>query len=218
MERRKKLIRFILATGSLTGWFAIIMQLYLIIINRVTSIPETIIRYFSFYTILTNILVATCLIVSLLKPASNLGRLFLRSTTITAIAVYITVVGLVYNLILRSLWEPRGMQRMVDELLHSFIPVLFIVYWFLFNPKTTLKWKNAFLWLVYPLIYLIYILLRGASSGFYPYPFVNAGTLGYQQVALNCFFLFLVFLALSFGFIYIHKMIQKKSFIGKPTI
>ena len=208
---KKPLIRFILTIGSVTGWFAVIMQLYLIIINRVTSIPETIIRYFSFYTILTNILVAICLTISLLKPASNLGKLLLRSTIITAIAVYITVVGLVYNLILRSLWQPQGMQWLVDELLHSFIPVLFIVYWFLFKPTTRLTWNNAFPWLLYPVVYLIYVLLRGALSGFYPYPFVNANTLGYPEVALNCFFLFLVFLALSFGFISIHKIFKEQN-------
>ena len=202
--------RIIATTGAVTGWIAVIMQLYLIIINRATPIPETIIRYLSFYTILTNILVAICLTVSLLAPASNWGRFFLRSSTVTAIGVYITVVGLVYNLVLRSLWQPHGMQQLVDELLHSFIPLLFIVYWFLSKPTTELKWKNALPWLLFPLIYLLYILLRGAFSGFYPYPFVNAQTLGYQQVALNCFLLFLTFLALSFGFIFIHKIIKEK--------
>ena len=210
-QKPARLIQVILGIGAIVGWFAIIVQLYLIIVNRVASVPETIIRYFSFYTILTNILVALCFTVSLLKPSSYWGRFFTRTTTVTAITVYISVVGLVYNLILRFLWKPEGMQWLVDELLHSVIPVLFIIYWFLFTPKTGLKWKNAFAWLAYPLVYIIFILLRGKLSGFYPYPFIDVTSLGYSQVFLNCFFLFLTFLLFSFVFIFIAKIMSKSS-------
>lgn len=45
---------------SILGWFALGSQLYLIIQNRIVSVPETVVRYFSFFTILTNLLVAIC--------------------------------------------------------------------------------------------------------------------------------------------------------------
>jgi hypothetical protein len=198
-----------LTTGSLTGWFAVIMQLYLILVNRAAGVAETLIRYFSFYTILTNILVALCFTISLLSPRSQRGRFFSRSTTITAIAVYITIVGVVYNLILRSLWQPEGMQRFVDELLHSLIPILFIIYWLSVQPKSELRWKDAFGWLAYPLVYVLFILFRGNLSGFYPYPFVDADKIGYNAVLLNCLFLFLAFTGLSLILILIHKMMRR---------
>ncbi|HKH63281.1 MAG TPA: Pr6Pr family membrane protein [Flavitalea sp.] len=209
MQGRTTLTQITLAVGSLTGWFAVITQLYLIIVNRVTGITETLIRYFSFYTILTNILVAVCFTISFLRPKSSLGRFFAHSTTVTGIAVYITVVGLVYNLILRSLWQPQGLQRLVDELLHSLVPILFLIYWLLSQPKSALRWKDAFGWLAYPFLYLLYVLFRGNLSGFYPYPFVNADTLGYSAVFLNCFFLFVAFAGLSMVLIFIHKMLTK---------
>jgi hypothetical protein len=37
-----------------------------------------------------------------------------------------------------------------------------------FVSKQKLAWKDILPWLVYPLIYLIYILIRGASFGVYP--------------------------------------------------
>jgi hypothetical protein len=210
MEQRNKVIQIMLVIGSLTGWFAVVVQFYLIIVNRVTTITETITRFFSFYTILTNILVALCLTICLFGPLSYLGRFFLRGTTVTAITVYITVVGLVYNLVLRALWKPEGIQRLVDELLHTIIPVLFIVYWFLSKRKADLQWKSAFPWLAYPLVYLGFVLIRGEISGYYPYPFLQVTSLGYDQVFLNCFFLFLGFLLISFAFIAINKMTQKR--------
>ena len=134
-EERIKAKKIFLAIGALTGWLAILLQLYLIILNRVASVPETIIRFFSFYTILTNILVAVFFTVLLLKLNSLLGRFFSQPHIATAIALYITIVGIVYNVILRFLWQPQGLQWIVDELLHTVIPLFFIFYWLIFARK-----------------------------------------------------------------------------------
>ena len=89
------------AIAAAIGWIALILQLYLIIINRTASIPETLLRYFGFFTILTNILVAVSLTMVYLKGISENGHFLTRPKTLTATAVYITIVGLVYNVILR---------------------------------------------------------------------------------------------------------------------
>jgi len=133
--QHSKSLKLLLVIIVISGWFAIIAQFYLIIKNRVASIPETIIRFFSFFTILTNIFVALCCTLLLLNPNSGLRNFFSKQNTFTAIAVYITIVGVVYNLILRFLWKPEGLQWIVDELLHTAIPILFILLWFFFIPK-----------------------------------------------------------------------------------
>lgn len=193
------------------GCFALAAQFYLIIVNRVASIGETVIRYFSFFTILTNLLVAVCCTSLLLLPSSKLGRFFSRATTLTAITVYISVVAIIYNIILRFLWKPEGLQLIVDELLHTIIPIVFLVMWFIFTNKATLKWQNIFPWLLYPLIYIAYILMRGTLSGFYPYPFINVTELGYNKVLINSIGILFVFLFLSFLFVGIVKLRTKKS-------
>ncbi|MFP5079193.1 Pr6Pr family membrane protein [Pedobacter sp. JCM 36344] len=200
-----------LMIGATITWFAIGLQFYLIILNRVEAVPETIVRFFSFYTILTNILVALCLTVLLLKPNSRWGNFFSRPNALTAITIYIAVVGILYNLILRQIWNPEGFQRVADELLHVVIPLLFILYWCIFAPKAGLGWKNAFPWLIYPLIYAIYILFRGALSGFYPYPFIDVNALGYNTVLLNSVGLFIGFFLLSLLFIAITKAVSRRN-------
>lgn len=195
----------------LLGWFALIVQFYLIILNRATSIGETIIRYFSFFTILTNLLVALCFTFLLWKSKSRAGLFFSKPKTLTAITVYILIVGLVYNTILRFLWEPKGLQLIVDEILHTIIPVLSVFFWYKYvNPKQ-LKWKDAFPWLIYPLIYLLLILIRGAMSGFYPYPFIDVNTIGYGKVFINSGILTVCFLFFSFLFIAIGKHSHNKN-------
>jgi len=186
--------RLYLSALSITAWAAVVLQLYLILVHRVASVPETLLRFFSFFTILTNILVALCCTLVLLKPGSGWGAFFARPQTLTAITLYIAVVGFIYNTILRMLWSPQGLQFVVDELLHSVVPVLFILFWFFFVPKNSLHWKGIFPWLLYPALYCIFILARGAVSGFYPYPFVNVIELGYGRVLLNAAGIVVVFL------------------------
>src|SRR5882762_1016253 len=132
----------VLGIGAILEWLAILLQFYLHIQNREASASETVIRFFSYFTIQCNLIIACCYTVNLLSPLSATGRFFSRPSTQTAIALYIIVVGLVYNIILRSLWAPQGLQYIVDLLLHTLLPLLFTVYWLLFVPKASLTWKN----------------------------------------------------------------------------
>ena len=205
-KQSAKIILFIIA---ILGWFAVITQLYLIIANRQVSVTETLFRYFAYFTVDTNIIVALCFTFILLDPKYRLGNFFSRPATITAITVYITIVGIVYNVILRSQWTPTGLQMIVDELLHTAIPVLVIMFWLVFVPIEELKWKNAFPWLIYPAIYMIYALIHGAITKFYPYPFVDVNELGYNKALINTGGVLLVILILSLALIGTGKLMKK---------
>ena len=209
IEKTTKARQTFLMTGAAITWFAVLLQLYLIILNRVSPVPETIIRFFSFYTILTNILVAICYTVLLVKPNSRSGIFFSQPGVLTATTIYITIVGVLYNLILRQLWSPVGYQRLADELLHVVTPLLFILYWYLFAPKAGLGWKNAFPWLIYPFVYAVFVMFRGSFSGFYPYPFIDANAIGFEKVLINSVGLLIGFFLLSLLFIVITKAMSK---------
>lgn len=181
--------------GASVAWFGVLTQLYLIIVNRVVSVPETIFRFFSYFTINTNILVALCLTFIGAGIKTRMGRFFSRPSAVTAITVYIIIVGLVYNTILRSLWQPQGLQMIVDEILHSVTPVFFILFWVIFTPTEELKWKHAVSWLIYPFVYILYALLLGAITKFYPYIFVDVNRHGYFKALSNTgLVLFAIFL------------------------
>jgi hypothetical protein len=212
MERQStKAEQIYLTIGAVIGWFSVISQFYLNMVNRQVTIPEAVIRYFSYFTILTNILVALCFTVLSLKGKSNWRKFFSRPKVLTAIAAYISFVGIVYNILLRHLWNPEGLQLIVDELLHSLIPILFILYWLIFVTKTELEWKNTLPWMIYPLVYLLYVLTRGALSGFYPYPFIDVNNLGYSNVLINDGGLMIAFMVLSLIFVAIGKLMSRSS-------
>lgn len=100
---------------------------------------------------------------------------------LTAIAVYITIVGVVYQVLLRHIWQPTGLQKLVDELLHAVNPVLVIIYRISYEQMQHLHYRQVGRWLIYPLVYLVFILIRGYFSRFYPYPFIHASGLRYAK-------------------------------------
>jgi len=200
----------ILASGfAIIGWFAVAMQYVLMLENSVISVGEATIRFFSFFTILTNILVAVYFSFQVFRT-KHAKSLIYRAGTLTALTVYITVVGLGYQVLLRHLWSPTGLQWLVDELLHSAIPILVILYWYRYEHTTAVNFQRIVTWLLYPLVYLIFILIRGRISGFYPYPFVSVTDLGIVQVLINSFLFALVFVLVSCVFIGVGRKIRRQ--------
>jgi hypothetical protein len=196
--------------GCILGWFALLAQFYLIVLNRTTSVTEAVIRFFTFFTILSNILVALGFTYSLSNSRSSLKKFFSSQSTLAAICIYIVVVGITYNLILRFLWQPTGMQRIVDELLHVIMPVVFLLFWIFFVPKNQLQWITIFPWLLFPLFYAILVAIRGAFTGYYPYPFIDVTKIGYTKFLLNCLMVTVLFFFLSLLLVGISKTVGKR--------
>jgi len=193
---------------ALTGWFALIAQYTLMIENRITPVSETTIRFFSYFTILTNLLVAVYF--TFLSVGKRDSKLINKPGSLTAITIYITMVGLVYQVVLRHVWQPKGLQMIVDELLHTIIPVLVIISWYLYETTRAVNYSQIFNWAIYPLAYLVFILVRGSFSGFYPYHFINVTDLGMSKALINAGFLLLIFIIISALFLFIGKSIIKR--------
>ncbi|MBE9048715.1 Pr6Pr family membrane protein [Pleurocapsales cyanobacterium LEGE 10410] len=195
--------------GLCIGWFAVLSQFVLMIQNRQTGIFETVVRFFSFFTILTNILVAFVFTSLVLKEKKFLPKLLLKDGTLTAITIFILIVGVVYQIVLRGIWEPTGLQFIVDELLHTVIPLYMLAYWFFNVDKSDLKPKKVFIWLLYPLIYIVFILIRGGFSNYYPYPFLNVSVIGYEQAIVNIAVIFALSVILIVGLLFLGKFAVK---------
>jgi hypothetical protein len=179
--------RFV-AVAAVLGWAGLSIQLYLIFYSRWTleaSLIGGLVSFFSYFTVLSNTLVATVLTCELTSREPAARRWFLQPWVSSGIAVSIAIVGLAYNLLLRHLWHPEGWQWLADELLHDVMPLLFLGYWWCCVPKGTLRWRHIGLWVIYPLVYFAYSLLRGHLLAAYPYPFIDVDKLGYPQVFIN---------------------------------
>lgn len=189
--------RMLMAITAFAAWFAVGLQLPLSIkvsLGNGLSVVSALVTYFSFFTILTNLLVASVLTVALFAPRSRWGNWASSPSVLAATALYITTVGLTYSLLLRHTWNPEGLNKLTDIILHDVVPVLFVGFWLFFAPKSGLRWRDPWYWTIYPVTYLAWVLVRGEFVRRYPYPFVDVGLLGYPRALGNAVGLFVLFL------------------------
>ena len=165
----------------LVGWFTIIGQY---VVGRDHTLATTI-DFFSYFTILSNILVAATFTAAALAPRSRAGRFLLRPTVAFAIAAYISVTGLTFYFVLSGLYHLAGWTELFNHLLHYVQPPAFVLFWLLFIPKGVIHLRNVLGMMAPPLLYGAWTLVHGAITGWYPYPFIDVGKLGYGIVALH---------------------------------
>ncbi len=197
--------------AAIVIWFALCLQFNLSLRLKNGNVISTLALFLSYFTVLTNILCGICLTSIVLFHGKSLGKFFSKSSTITAITIYILVVGLIYNVALRGLVQLKGWRIVADELLHVINPLLFLGLWVFFVEKSALKYQQTFNWLIYPLCYVVMTIIRGSVINEYPYPFINVVELGYPKALLNTFIIMIVFWLLSMLFVFIAKRLNHKN-------
>jgi len=195
-----RLLRPYAGVGAAIGWFAIALRFYLMFVTRLangSSLIGGVIMLLSFYTILTNVLVASALSLQVLGRDTRAARYFSRPSVATGITASIVLVDIAYSLLLRHLWNPQGLHLLADSLLHDIMPLIYLAYWWRFVAIGRFALSELLRWAIYPLCYFIYALARGAIFGLYPYPFLDVGQLGYPRVLLNAIVILLGFVVIS---------------------
>lgn len=200
---------------GLIGWVAIILQYALMVSDNAAGtghpLMEASLNFFSYYTVLTNLAVAVSMTILIISPDSGLGIWFARVGGQTALAGNMLVLSLIYHTILAQLWAPQGWNMVADQLLHTIVPILYLIYWVLFVPKGHLSWIAPVTWLLYPLLYLLYTLFRGSFVHWYPYPFVDVNKLGYDGVLQNSGILLFCFLLLLYLLVVLDRWMGRKT-------
>lgn len=138
------------------------------------TVPQVLWRMARYFTILTNAMVA-----------GGFGWMAARGRWISpfwqgGLALWIGIVGVVYWLLLAK--PLSGLDAIANWGLHALTPALTLLWWLIAAPKKALRPGSALGWMVWPLLYLLYALLRGQLGGVYPYFFVDPGAVGWDGV------------------------------------
>ncbi|MFN7127990.1 MAG: Pr6Pr family membrane protein [Brevundimonas sp.] len=183
MLRERDRPRLWRAAFAVIGWAALALQ-YLLMVAPVEGwvVLDRTVNYFSFFTILTNILVALALTGPLMSPGRRVARWTASEGVRAAIAMYIVVVGVVYHFLIAPYWKPEGLTFGVNLVLHYVMPVAFLLDWLWFTPKGRLRWIDPVKWLAFPLVYAGWTLAHGLTTHWWPYGFVNVDELGLGRV------------------------------------
>jgi hypothetical protein len=188
---RSLFTRMLAACGAALGWAALALQLMLtlaLVRAQGGSALFGLWRFFGYFTIITNLFAAIVLSMAVFRRST--ARLEFCAATA------MIMVGAVYSLLLREIWNPQGLEKLADVALHDVLPVMTLLFW-LFSPRRRLTAKDVAASLVLPLAFCAYAMVRGALDGWYPYPFIDVAVLGVARVAVNCAVIAVVFTAMA---------------------
>lgn len=163
---RSRLVVIAAAIAALVGWGGLALQLAILV--QKLGLLGAVWRFLGFFTILTNLgaaLVATAIAVGSTSPLAGARARLMAGTSIL-------MVGLVYSIALRALWNPTGLQGIADEALHDLAPLSWLVLW-LVAPHPRLARSEMFWALIPPVAYVIYAMVRGAAENWYAYWFLD---------------------------------------------
>ncbi|WP_083404838.1 MULTISPECIES: Pr6Pr family membrane protein [unclassified Curtobacterium] len=141
-------------------------------------------NFFGYFTIQSNIIVAVAFAVTLVVAArrkrAQLGVSLLRG----AATVYIATTGIVYNTLLSNVVAADTVPWS-NELLHRVIPAYVVLDWLLFSDRSRLLFRHIWWFVLYPVVWSVVVLIRGATDGWVPYPFLDPAQ-GYGIVTIYC--------------------------------
>ena len=139
-------------------------------------------HFVSYFTILSNLLVIVTVLPLITDPRHD-GRRW-RVLRLAAL-VMITVTGLVHWFLLRPLSTLVGVEAVGDVLVHVAVPVLTVIGWLVFGPRPRIDPRTVAWSLAWPIGWLVYTLVVGALTGWYPYPFLDVADRGVGPVAIT---------------------------------
>lgn len=151
--------------------------------------------YFSYFTVLTNLGIAFWYLAALFVPRPLERASALRLT----LTVYGLVTLLVYWIFLAPTHHPEGWNFWANLVLHLGVPLAMAAEDMLV-PWPRLKLLTPLWSLLFLVVYVAFVLVRGANTGWYPYFFFDQAQWGGWGLLFAFLgFLLAVFVALAYG-------------------
>jgi len=147
------------------------------------SLPDVFVYFWTYFTHLTNLWLLACYIADLTRWRW-LG-LFRRATMQASAAAFITLVMLFYHFMLAPYLHMEGALLFATWLLHYVAPLTYLAWWAFGLPHGRLGWGRVPLILLPGVIYVAWVLLRGAVVHEYPYDILDVNKNGYGGVAIG---------------------------------
>ncbi len=194
---------------------AVVLQLVLIVegnnVLAQTEPPDLatrLVRFISYLTIWSNVLVAWS--TATLAFGTDRDTRVWRALRLDAVIVCFGG-GVVHFFFLRPILDLHGVDALADHLLHQVVPLLAVVGWLVFGPRGRVSRADLLPFMVVPVLWVVYTLVRGAFVDWYPYPFLDVGEHGYVVVLLNGVGVGVFMVALFFGALCVDRRLGRSS-------
>jgi hypothetical protein len=147
------------------------------------SFPDTFVYFWTYFTHLTNLWLVVCYLAYITEW--RWLSLFRRNTMLASAAAFITLVMLFYHFMLAPYIKMEGELLVATYMLHYVTPVMYLSWWAFGTPHGRLGWGRIPLILLPGVLYIVWVLLRGAVVHEYPYDILDVTKNGYPGVAIG---------------------------------
>jgi hypothetical protein len=183
--------RIAAAIIGVVAWTGLVLNIWVIVWYDGMAPSAAIWSELRYFTIITNLIAA-----AIFTRAAFTGR-SLSARASGGVGVPMLMVALVYWSVLYPQAPPPPEKTLVNLLVHLFTPLLVVAYHLLANRFVQRAWRDPIIWLCYPLLYLIYALVRGVVDGRFPYFFLDPKVAGWSGLILNSVILLLAFFVIG---------------------
>jgi hypothetical protein len=155
-------------------------------------------NFFSYFTVLSNVLLAVTMVALAIRPALAQHVPFLTLRGIATVGIIVT--GLVYAALLAPASADVDVSlRWVDFVVHTLAPIVGLADWLVDRPQGRVPLATAVSWLAFPVVWLLYTMIRGAVTDWYPYPFLDPDQEPVGTIIATCLAITALFVALAAG-------------------
>jgi hypothetical protein len=181
--------------------FGFVVQLGLVISGASVLTPDDppnvadrLVHFLGYFTIQSNVLVCIAVLALAWRPNAD-GPLW-RVVRLDGL-VGITVTGVIHWFFLRPLLHLTGWSYATDKILHVVVPLMAVIGWVAFGPRFRITARTILAATIWPIVYMIGVVIYGAITDWYAYPFIDVGVHGYPSVILTGVAILVFFLALA---------------------
>ena len=142
-------------------------------------------NFFGFFTMQSNIIWIVVIGITAMIDLTGRTQSTLLLVCRASATTYIILVGAIYNTLLAG--QEGGVALVwANSVLHIVLPIYGLLDWLFIADRPGLPWKWIWVSLPYPALWMVVVLIRGATDGWVPYPFFEP-SIGYGVVAAYCF-------------------------------
>jgi len=170
------------------------------------GMPGRVLDFLSYFTVLSNILVAVVMAMLWRDPQRN-GLVF-RILRMDALLM-ITVTGLIYWGVLAGGVELQGLEHVTNIVEHTLVPIAAVAVFLVFGPRGQFRVSTVFAALILPISWALVTLVRGAVITAYPYGFMDVARYGYGSVLVSIAGVAVFGVIIGFVFLGIDRLLSR---------
>lgn len=183
VEQPATSVRPVVGTLRLLAGLGLLSTIGIQVTDRVVNNAFDPAEYFSYFTIESSLMNIVVLLVGAVLAFRSSRDTVLYTEIRICVLAYAVVTAGVYNFLLRNVpYDGFVGLTWPSEIIHVWVPLFLLIDWFLSPGRPAVPWRSLRIVMIYPVAWILYTLIRGAFSGYYPYPFLNPENGGWGSV------------------------------------